>query len=189
MIRRYNKVINEADFWPLHILRVILQLARPLRLATGWFNVTKKGQGLLADEMAGVLYALLFRTYFRKFNLAYLDRLPEVHSFQSTIPFSLFMIGRHAGEWIKPEDLAPLVLFPVVNDELATMRFWMQGAWPVESRILKPLVSFGLLEKRELPSDREWAKPYEVRKTKLFDRFLEFDLGGVRPRTWLVGTH
>ncbi len=188
-VRAVNKVINEADFWPLHIVRVIVELARLVRRTKGVFRTTKKRQALLAEEKAGVLYALLFRTHFRKFNLAYLDRLAEIHSLQATVGFSLFMVGRHADRWVKPEKLAPLVLFPVAKAELATLPPWGRGAWPVESRILRPLVSFGLLERRELPSEDRWMRPYEVRKTKLFDRFLQFDLGDVAGPTWSLGPH
>lgn len=188
-VRAVNKVINEADFWPLHIVRVIVELARLVRRTKGVFRTTKKRQALLAEEMAGALYALLFRTHFRKFNLAYLDRLAEIHSLQATVGFSLFMVGRHADQWVKPEKLAPLVLFPVAKAELATLPPWALGPWSVESRILRPLVSFGLLERRELPSEDRWMKPYEVRKTKLFDRFLQFDLGDVAGPTSFLGPH
>jgi len=188
-VRAVNKVINEADFWPLHIVRVIVGLARLVRRTKGVFRTTKKGQALLPEEKAGALYALLFRTHFRKFNLAYLDRLAEIHSLQATVGFSLFMVGRHADRWVKPEKLAPLVLFPVAKAELATLPPWALGPWSVESRILSPLVSFGLLERRELPSEHRWMKPYEVRKTKLFDRFLQFDVGDVAGPTWFLGPH
>jgi hypothetical protein len=43
--------------------------------------------------------------------------------------------------------------------------------------VLTPLVYFGLLEERRLPSEDWWREPVEVRVTPLFDRFLRFDLG------------
>ncbi|MFQ5810745.1 MAG: hypothetical protein ACE5JM_14110, partial [Armatimonadota bacterium] len=158
-VRVVNKVINERDFWPLHIVRVVLELARLVRRAKGWFMVTKKKQGMLAEEMAGALYALMFRTHFRKFNLAYLDRLPQIDSLQSTIAFSLYMVGRHADTWINSEELAPLVLFPVARDEVEGMRLGKLTPWPVESRVLRPLVSFGLLERRRVAAERSWMEP------------------------------
>ncbi|MGD8240934.1 MAG: hypothetical protein PVH68_20450 [Armatimonadota bacterium] len=188
-VRAVNKVINEEDFWPLHIVRVLLELSRLVRRAKGWFMVVKKRQGMLADEMAGALYALMFRTHFRKFNLAYLDRLPQINSLQGTIAFSLYMVGRHTDTWIDSEELAPLVLFPVARDEVENLRPGKLTPWPVESRILRPLVSFGLLERRRVASEHPWMEPCVVRKTELFDRFLQFNLEEGPGPIGLAGLH
>jgi hypothetical protein len=42
--------------------------------------------------------------------------------------------------------------------------------------VLDPLVSFGLLESRDLPRNDRWEHPIEVRKTPLYDRLLRFDV-------------
>jgi hypothetical protein len=46
------------------------------------------------------------------------------------------------------------------------------------SRVIEPLVGFGLLESRDLPAKERWENPIEVRKTALYDRALQFRFGG-----------
>ena len=48
-------------------------------------------------------------------------------------------------------------------------------------RVLEPLVSFGLLESRDLPTAEKWQRPIEVRKRPLYDRMLRFDFTGRSP--------
>ncbi len=84
-VRRWNKVINEDDVRPLHVLRILLYQARLLRRWKGTFRVTKHAESLLGEERAGELYAVLFRIHFRRFNLAYLDMVAETYEFQHTI--------------------------------------------------------------------------------------------------------
>lgn len=178
-VRAVNKVINEYDVFPVHILRILLELAGLIRRRKGVFRASKKARSLLAEDQAGALYALLFRTHFRKFNLAYLDMLPEVEDLQATIAYSLFMVGCRAREWITPRDLAPLVLIPIVQAELASHPSGIALPRAATARVLDPLESFGLLERRDGPVERPWTQSYEVRKTELFDRFIEFHLAGL----------
>jgi hypothetical protein len=51
--------------------------------------------------------------------------------------------------------------------------------WRFRQRVLEPLVSFGLLESRDLPRKERWERPIEVRKTRLYDRLLRFDFAGM----------
>jgi hypothetical protein len=41
-------------------------------------------------------------------------------------------------------------------------------------RVLMPLVQFGLMERRAVPTDKDWPE-YEYRLALLFDRFLQFE--------------
>lgn len=173
-IRIVSKVLNEMDVFPLHILRILLDLGGLIWRAKGVFRATKKGNKLLAEEKAGALYALLFRTHFRKFNLAYLDFGPELRLIQDTITFSLFMVAKHAEEWKTAEELASLVLFPGIAEQVPQSEYVDRTALATQARILEPLETLGLLESREAPSEREFAKNYEFRKTDLFDAFLTF---------------
>jgi hypothetical protein len=101
-----RQVWNEGDFFSLHRLRVLADLAGLIRKLKGRFVVTKKGKKLLQDEGgAGELFAVLFETQFRKMNLAYLDRHPAGPEFQHTIGYSLFHLGEAARDWRTPEEL------------------------------------------------------------------------------------
>jgi len=175
---RFNKVLNEADVTPLHVLRVILELAGLLRFAKRIYKITKKGKMLLEEDNAGELYTLLFTTHFRKFNLSCLDRMPECSALQDTIAFSFYMLGKHGKQWKKETTLAPLLLLPAAKTQMRRpdMHFSeSELSWPAYSRILRPLESFGLLERWEYKKGM-LLDNVKARKTGLFDRFIKFDL-------------
>lgn len=182
-VRRYNKVVNELDFFPLHVVNIVAQLAGLHRRVKGVFRITKKGKGLLADDTMGSLCVLLFKTHFREFNLAYIDRAPDLPVFQHAVTYSLYMASRMLNEWHAAEDVAPLLVPGGVAralEEEAPGRDVL--AWIVNARLLRPLEAFGLLESRERKTPRHKYGIPQYRKTDLYDRFLRFDLSaGVDP--------
>ncbi len=175
---KYNKVLNELDVGPVHVLRLVLTMAGLLRRTKGIFKTTNRGKELLKEERAGELYGLLFSTYFRKLNLSYMSFGPEAPAVQHTIAFSLYMLSKHADDWIKLETLAPFLLLPAARGQLYQPGRSDTGIYfnsLVCYRVIQPLESFGLLELRE------FGKPgipqnFEVRKTGLFDKFIRFHL-------------
>jgi len=172
------KAAKEQDFSFLHITRVVLELARLIRRTKGVFRVTKKGRSLLSEAAAGKLYALLFKTHFRKLNLAYLDWLPETPSLQYTVAFSLLMVARHAATWQAPEALLGKLFLPVVAAEVVESGPPESLLGLAEERILRPLKEFGLLEFRPRKDQGDsFIQLIDARKTDLFDDFLTFDLG------------
>jgi hypothetical protein len=175
---RYNKVVNEEDVFPLHLNRLVAQLAGLIRKTKGAFHLTKKGRDLCQEDRADELFAALFQTFFRKFNLGYLDRVPECQSIQQTIGYSLCVLDRRAGTWQAIEDLAPRLYLPTVTHELPVDRHGLDyETLLARTRILGPLESFGLIQcrySRKEPMIR--PKISHARKTALFNRFLRFDL-------------
>ena len=111
IIREVNKVINEETLWDLHINRVVCELAGLIRRNRGKFQVIQKRSHLMQDENAGPLYQLLFSTFFRRFNLAYLDRLAEAPFIQQAVAFSLFKVSRLMNERESVGDVADLPPF------------------------------------------------------------------------------
>lgn len=176
-LHRYNKVLNEDDVFPLHVLRVLLGLAGLLKLRKGRFSRTRRGADLAAESRAGELFALLFRTQFRTMNLGYLNpRLPDAPIFQRTVAFSLHRFGQVAKGWKTPEELARPILLPVVRAEVPPGPWGDRLPWMIESQLLRPLVGFGLAEVREVPRKERLSPNHAYRKTRLFDRFLSWDL-------------
>jgi hypothetical protein len=175
-LHRYNKVVNEQDAWPLHLLRVLVLLAGLIRKRKGAFVITRRGARLCDESRAGELYALLFRTQFQKMNLAYLDLAPEAPGFQDTIAYTLYRFGRVGDRWLTPERLAPEVVLPAVLDEIPALDYIDAPGLIVQARLLRPLKRFGLAESREVPGAHPRFPGHEYRKTPLYDRFLQFDL-------------
>jgi hypothetical protein len=173
-IRAVNKVINEVDVWDLHIARVIVEFAGLIRQHGGQFRVIQKRSHLMEeDEHAGILYALLFRTFFRKLNLAYLDRMPEIPLLDETVAFSLCIASMLLLDWREVEEVSTQLLVLEAWREIPHSSYSDNTPYVVYRRILEPLIDFGLLVERRMGDSFRDA---EVRKTDLFDRVLKFDV-------------
>ncbi len=174
--RQYRKVWNESDFLYLHLLRLLCGLAGLLQPVKKCFRLTQKGRRLLQPEQSSALYATLFIAHFQKLNLACLDRLPENDALQATIAYSLYALSRQDGKWHSSQQLAPRLLLPVARSHSFDDSEVKSGLREVESRILGPLVQFGLLDSRPVEYSQCSCGAFEVRKTPLFDRFIRFHL-------------
>ena len=177
-VRHYNKVIDEGDVHPLETLRYVLQFAKLIHRRKG-FHISPAGRALLDDARRGELLALLFRTFFRALDLRSVDGWSGDAGLQQTITFTFWRLRTEAKDWASPahlvetawlEDAKEAVPAPFSEDAI---RF---RAGRLERRVLQPLISFGVLESRDLPSPNRWERPIEVRTTPLFDRLLRFDL-------------
>ena len=93
---KYNKVLNETNVFPLHIIRTVCESADLVFRSRNRFLVSEELQHLLSEQRAGELYYLLFDSFFRKFNLGCLDRLAELGSIQQTIAYSIYRLGEIA---------------------------------------------------------------------------------------------
>lgn len=169
-VRRMNKVINEEDVNDLHILRVILSVARLLKKRSGRFTVTRNGRAMLPEEKAGTLYRDLFYTFYRRFNLAYLGNWDNP-ALQYGVPIVLFRLSSAARKWTPVRRLAETTLH---EDALYPDPTWPNaGPFQYYDRIIQPLVEFGLLERRRTGRLSE-IDAIHVRKLPLYDRFLRF---------------
>jgi hypothetical protein len=178
-VREMNKVINEDDVFPLHVLRLVLSLAKCIRVRKKEFRITGVGKDLVKEPNAGLLYNLVFRTFFRRLALAYLDGAPENPALQETLAFSFYRLSTLAADWRQPETLVDEILIEGARQRPSELHWLDAPEWQVRARIVRPLISFGLLERRDLPGDDAWSRPFEVRKSPLFDRFITFDFDAI----------
>ena len=171
-ILEYNKVINEEDVFLLHIIRIVCECAGLIHRRKNKFLMFKKHQALLSKERAGELYFLLFNSYFRKFNISYPDRLPELDSVQHTIAYSIFRLKEIADNFINLEGITEQILLPAVVDEVrAALSKYVFIEWLIASRIINPLRDLGLLECNYTGKDMD-MELRQLKKTKLFDKFI-----------------
>ena len=174
-ILRFNKVINEEDVMPLHIVRIVCEDTKLIQCRKKKFLVTSKGRELVSEEKAGELYYELFDSYFRKFNIAYVDRLPDLDSVQGTIGYSFYRLSQVADNFRKIGELFDEIFLSSVKKEIRkALPPLIEAEWLVESRIVSPLEKFGLLECRYKHS-KVYRELEKVRKTELFDRFIRMD--------------
>jgi hypothetical protein len=170
------KVLNEKDVFSLHLIRIICECAGLIKYHSQTFVVPKKHCALLSEDTAGELYYLLFHAYFNKFNMSYVDGLPEVGGLQGGCDYSLYRIGMLCDGYQSVDDLFPKVLLPIVLEEIEYVSIgFMRKESFLTSRILDPLVRFGLLEAK-YEEDKYLKRMKQVRRTPLFDRFISVNL-------------
>jgi hypothetical protein len=171
---RFQKVINEPDFLPLHFIRILTQAAKLIRTHRGKLIPTPLGRRILAAEQHGPLQAVLFHVAFWHMNLAYFDGYPLDSWPQSEVGVILWSLSASAYDWLPRETLTRLCASPVIGVLEAQ---WDFGSSAMEARILRPLVWFGLLESRTEPrSATELVDPRLYRKAPLFDHFVKFNI-------------
>jgi hypothetical protein len=171
---RLNKVINEPDFLPLHVVRILAQAATLVRAQRGRLVATPLGKSMLSDERQGSLPAILFHLAFWHMDLGYFGRGLLGSWPQADIGVVLWSLSVSTGDWQTSEKLTRLCTIP----EPATLTgTWDRSAYAMEARILRPLLWFGLLEYRsEKIPDSRFATRHYYRKSELFDRLLTFDV-------------
>lgn len=180
-ITQYFKAPNEQDVFPLHVVRVVAQIAGLLRLYKGTFLVPKTKQALLTPERAGDLFRELFITFFLKFDLSYLVRFgPKAESVQASAGYTLYRLGIVADDWHSAEALPGEVLLPAVRseveEEIAGNEFESVGR-VLEYRLIKPLIDWGLLEGRYENTESPYFKSLvSLRVTPLYRNFLRFSI-------------
>jgi hypothetical protein len=171
---RYNKVIKEPDFLPLHFIRVLMPAAKLVRTHRGKLVPTPLGRRILKAEQYGPLHAVLFYVAFWHLNLAYFDGYPLQSWPQSQIGIILWSLSASAPDWLPPEMLTRLCTSPVIG---VLESQWDFGSGAMELRILRPLVWFGLLESRtEGKAATALIDRRLYRKAPLFDRFVKFNV-------------
>jgi hypothetical protein len=169
---QFHRVINEPDFLPLHFVRVLVQGTKLVRTHRGTLVPTRLGKRMLVPERYGGLQALLFHIALWHLNLGYFDRNPVQSWPQNNVGVVLWSLSASANDWLHPDRLTRLCTVPVIGVLEAS---WDLGSFAMESRVLRPLMWFGLLESR-------WEKrvglgePRLYRKTPLFDRFVKFNV-------------
>ena len=171
--------MNEGDVWWLADLRHVLLFGGLLVRRKG-LRITPLGRALLSPEREGELYALLFRTLFRKFDLRALDRFGDHPGLQSTLAFSFYKLRSEARDWTPSVALARTSWLDSAKDP---MNDWQAAHGDFrhisfQIRVLEPLAYFALLEERQLATDEPWRKIIEYRCTPLFGRFLRFEFRG-----------
>ena len=172
---RYNKVLDEEDVTLLHVLKIISEIVGLVRKYKGRFVVTRKGESFLHKDKAGALYALLFRTYLRSFNLGYTDGYEAYPSVQETIAYSLYVLRQKASDWRSIAELADVVFLPSVSSEFQPLSHTRVEEALLHVRLVRPLIRFGLIKgKEDADAGPVYPRLTQIRTTPLYAGFLQF---------------
>jgi hypothetical protein len=171
---RFNKVINEPDFLPLHIVRQLAQASTLVRAKRRKLVTTPLGKSLLSEERQASLLAILFHLAFWHLDLGYFGRGLLGSWPRADAGVVLWSLSVCANDWQTREQLTRLCTIP---EPAMLSDTWDRTDYAMEARILRPLLWFGLVEyhSEEIPNNRFAARHY-YRKAAMFDRLLRFDI-------------
>src|SRR6266540_2374257 len=171
---RFNKVINEPDFLPLHVVCQLAQAATLVCAQRGKLVATPLGKSMLSDARQGSILAILFHLAFWHMDLGYFGRGLLGSWPQADAGVVLWSLSVCANDWQSAEKLTRLCTIPEPTMLSGT---WDRTPYAMEAKILRPLLWFGLLEHRteKVPSGR-FGEHHFYRKAELFDRLLAFDV-------------
>jgi hypothetical protein len=171
---QFNKVINEPDFLPLHVVRTLAQAATLVRVQSGKLGVTPLGKSMLTGERQRSLLAILFHIMFWRMDLEYFARGLLGPWPQADIGIVLWSLSVSGDDWQTSDKLTRLCTIP---QPVILTGAWDKSALAMEAEVLRPLMWFGLLEYRseKIPNTRFGTRNY-YRKTALFERLLKFDV-------------
>ena len=173
---RFHKFINEPDFLPLHVVRILAQAATLVRAQGGKLVATPLGKSMLSDGRQGSLLAILFHIAFWRMDLGFFGRGLLGSWPQADIGIVLWSLSVSAGDWQSSEKLTRLCTIPKPEMFSGT---WDKTSYAMEARVLRPLLWFGLLEHRsEGTTESRFDDRHFYRKAALFDRMLTFDVAG-----------
>ena len=128
---RLHKVINEPDFLPLHIVRLLAEAAQLVRTQRGKLVATPLGKSMLSEARQGSLQAILFHLAFWHMDLGYFGRSLLGSWPQADIGIVLWSLSVSAGDWQTSEKLTRLCTIP----ELAILSgTWDRSAYAMEAR-------------------------------------------------------
>jgi hypothetical protein len=171
---RFNKVINEPDFLPVHVVRQLAQAAILVCAQRGKLVATPLGKSMLSDARQGSILAILFHLAFWHMDLGYFGRGLLGSWPQADVGVVLWSLSVCASDWQSTEKLTRLCTIPEPTILSGT---WDRTPYAMEAKILRPLLWFGLLEQRteKVPGGR-FGEHHFYRKAELFDRLLAFDV-------------
>ena len=168
-IYRLNKVLNEQDFPPLSVMHDLMLLGRLIKHRKGRAILTSVGKTMLGNY--GQLQALLFETYFTRYDFGADARFPSYIEHGDYRHF-LGVIANRVGDWVTLRDFAHWCLpIPLIPSTRGRPEF--EASLHIRSNLVRPLRWLGLMEEEDAPR----ITPLEqrrIRKTELFDKFLHF---------------
>ena len=174
-----SQVRKELDFYELHVVRIVAQMAGLIRKYRGRFLRTKKCEKLLSILNHGELYLQMFTAYVRKFNWGYSDGYGDHYLIQEAFLFSLFLVHRFWDEFRSPAFYEEKFLhaFPTVLDEVKDPVYGSKEDQVKNCYSLRTMERFarffGLIE-LDTNYPRFVRRNYEMKKSVLFDQLISF---------------
>mgnify|MGYP001271594277 CR=1 FL=1 len=178
---RFVHISKEEDFSPLHVTRLIAELAGLIKKYRGRFILSRECRRSLAEHGLGGVYPRLLLSYVRDFNWAYRDGFPDLGFIQRSFLFTLYLLNMHGGEWL-PEvyyEDAFLRAFPRVLSDVAPTPYYTPEKTVRSCYTWRALENFAVflgLAEVEPTTEKLYNRQYRVRKRPLLDEVIRFHL-------------
>ena len=168
---RLSKVINEPDFLPLHVVRLLAQAATLVRAKRGKLLPTPLGKSMLSDARQGSLSAILF-------HLAFFTWISDISAAACSAPgrrghrhCAVVAIGFRR-RLANPREADAAVHHTRASHTVGDLR----GPTPWRRDPAATVVVRLLEYHTEKIADSRFAARHYYRKAALFDRLLAFDV-------------
>jgi hypothetical protein len=174
------QLLKEADYFDLHLIRIVAGYAGLIRKYKGRFILTKKCRTILDRHGMAGIWPQLFRVYAEQYNWAYRDGYGPMYLLQRSFLFTLYLLHRFGSE--KRDGLfyanAFLRAFPTFLDEITPMYSRSPEEIAISSylhRVIDRFAGFFGLAHVE-KSDWKYGenRPYQVRALPLLDQAIRF---------------
>jgi len=183
-MKPFIKFRSEADSMTVQILRLLLLAGKWIKKEKKIFRLTRKGERVAENGFTGEDYFVLLSAYIQNINWAAMDGCPEFAIIQRGAVFSLFILHRKAGRFIKSYSLSPYFIraFPMVLREVPRHEWTdefsdVDRCWTL--RFLERFcLFFGLIElETEGGSPGPLDTTMILKTTPLFDRLIGWRTG------------
>ena len=180
---KYEQSINkEMDFFNLHVVRILLELAKLVRVFKGKYILTAPMKKLLTkpEQMPAQLFTLLFNTYCRDFNWAYQGYDESFTFIQQSVGFSMYMLAKYGdsltdSSWYEQQYLSA---FPMLEDDIEVHPYLEESKDVQIHRcyqhwfIVNFCEFFGLVKIKRSNNDH-FDQQLELKTTALFSSYIK----------------
>ena len=110
---------KEGDLYQLKCLKHLLLMQGIIKKRAGKFSLTKKGEKIIETNNTLKLFENLVEALFNKFNWGFQDLYPSFSLIQSSAVFNVYLLHKHANNWISKSELGEIYLraFPKLIEE------------------------------------------------------------------------
>ena len=178
-LTRFGNINREQEFEPVHVTRVVAELAGLIRKYRGRFIPSRECRRLLDGGGLAAVYPPLFRTHVAKFNWAYSDHYPDLPFIQQAWAFTLYLLARHGHAWRLEEFYSGHFLhaFPVLAEEAPARPYATPEKQVRHAHSMRTLHRFagfmGLVEEEHVGSG-PFSAHTRLRATPLLRKLVHF---------------
>lgn len=178
---KYGAIRSEMDFFDLHCLRIVAELAGLVRKYKGKFILSAMCRKKITSQGMAAVYPDLFMAYVQKFNWSYLDGYQDIPFIQQAFLFTLFLLSKYGGE-LRPQTFYEesfLEAFPILLNEIEQVSYQSPEETVHRVYFYRTLYHFAALfglAKVQAISEVNYPKQYELKKLPLLDQFVSFAL-------------